>query len=52
MRSAALSAAIASGAMVVGPGVVGSAVASADLFGIGPDHAAMVLTPAAARFLP
>jgi hypothetical protein len=34
IRSAAISCLIACGAMVVGPGVVGGAVASADLFGI------------------
>lgn len=34
MRNTAISCAIACGAMVVGPGVAGTAVASADLFGI------------------
>lgn len=37
VRSAAFSCAFACGALVVGPGMVGTAVAHAGLFGIGPD---------------
>ncbi len=37
MRTATISCAIACGAMIAGPGVVGAAVASADLFGIDVD---------------